>query len=124
MAVVSILSTAIGSTPVSSGDRVLQLPWPIPSDGDSLLSPQPSIQAMIHWVGAALAPGGSSSLCGRRETGSATQQATPLPEASQDPRPLVCWEQSQGQNCALERTLLSLTLPPSQGSCGLARKAT
>lgn len=44
------------------------------------------------------------------ETGSATQQASPLPEASQDHRPLVCWEQSQGQNCALERTLLSLTL--------------
>lgn len=90
-------------------DRVLQLLWPIPSGSDSLLAPQPSrilsrplpVQAVITGLGLLwlqealpLSVGG--------ETGSATQQASPLPEASQDHRPLVCWEQSQGQNCALE----------------------
>lgn len=103
-------SLALPSGLPVSWDRILQLPWPIPCGGDSLLAPPSRIlrrplpaQAVIHSVGAALAPGGFPlSLWEERQA-----QLHSRPHPCQ--RPLVCCEQSQGQNCALERSLLSLT---------------
>lgn len=61
-------------------------------------------KALIHSLGAALAPGGSpASLWEERDQLLCMAGHTLVTEVGQDRRPLVCQEQSQGQICALER---------------------
>ncbi|KAL1777109.1 secretory carrier-associated membrane protein 4 [Sigmodon hispidus] len=65
------------------------------------------LSRQIHSAGAALPPGSSLSVWEERDGGSYMAGYSP---PTKDRRPLVYWEQSQGRICALERTLLPLSL--------------